>query len=118
MTRPTDIPADIAERAEILCGQYRHIEDDREFVARILMAVGQSPAPKRTGLTAQQSNVLNFVTGFQAERGYSPAYHEIARGVGIASKSGVHRLVHALIDRGALRMIPAGKRSLSTIEAA
>ena len=113
MTQPTSIPAEIYEQADILCDQFRSIDDDREFVARILMEVGQGaghPAP--LGLTEGQSSALAFVTGYQTAKGFAPSYREIADALGV-SKSGVHRLVHGLISRGALSMIPGGARSIA-----
>lgn len=115
MTRPSDIPEHIYERADILCDQFRHIEDDRELIARVLMEVDREPRIARVGLTPMQSSVLAFVDEFQTERGYSPAYREIAEGVGLASKSGVHRIVHDLVARGAVQLMPGHGRSVAVV---
>lgn len=110
-----EIPAEIYERAEILMDQFRHIEDDRELIARILMEIGKEPRIPRVGLTPIQSSVLAFVDEFQNARGYSPAYREIAEGVGLASKSGVHRIVHDLAARGAIQLMPGHGRSVAVV---
>ncbi|MHA6731775.1 LexA family protein [Devosia sp. A369] len=115
MTRPSDIPEEIYERADILCDQFRDISDDRELIARVLMEVGQGRQVPRVGLTPMQSSVLTFVDEFQSERGFAPAYHEIAEGVGLASKSGVHRIVHDLVSRGALQLMPGHGRSIAVV---
>lgn len=54
-------------------------------------------------LTVRQNDALTFIRTYQAETGYGPTYDEIAKGLGITAKSGVHRLIHGLVDRGALR---------------
>lgn len=112
---PNEIPPEIYERAEILMDQFRHIEDDRELIARVLMEEARTAVPSRLGLTPIQSNVLTFVDQFQAKHGYTPAYREIAKAVGLSSKSGVHRVVHDLVSRGAVQMKPGQSRSISIV---
>lgn len=67
----------------------------------------------RFGLTAQQQQLFDFV---QAEitggRG-APSYEEIADRLGFKSKSNVHRLVDAIIERGWLVKLPNRARSLA-----
>ena len=111
MTRPSDIPESVYEWAAIFCDDNINTPDI-DMVARAFMAgQGAVAVPTRVGLTPMQSSVLAFVEGFQEERGYAPAYREIAEGVGLASKSGVHRLVHDLVARGALQLMPGHCRS-------
>ena len=66
----------------------------------------------KLGVTRRQNAVLEFVTKYCAEHGYSPSYQEIAEAVGIASKSGVKRLVDGLVERGRLEMMPRRARSM------
>lgn len=55
------------------------------------------------GLTKRQKQVLDFIKDYITDSGgVGPSYQEIADGVGLTSKSSVHRVVHALIDRHAL----------------
>jgi hypothetical protein len=116
MTRPSDISEQVYERAAILMDELRHIEDDLEYTARVIMAVEAEQAKKRhAGLTPVQSKVLNFVDGFEAKHGHSPSYIEIMNACGLASKSGVHRLVHGLVARGALEAMPGRARSLVVV---
>jgi repressor LexA len=57
--------------------------------------------PWRYGLTPQQRAMLNFIVGFsEANGGVMPSFEEMAEHLGLASKSGVHRLVTALERRG------------------
>jgi SOS-response transcriptional repressor LexA len=66
----------------------------------------------RMGVTLKQKMVLEFVTKYCAKHGYSPSYQEIAEAVGIASKSGVKRLVDSLVERGRLEKLPRRARSV------
>lgn len=113
MMRPEDIDEKIWERADILRDQFQNIHDDTEFVARILMEVGQGANASRAGLTERQTEVLGFIEGFVAAHGYSPSYRNIADGCGLASKGRAHELVRQLIDRGAVASMPGRVRSLT-----
>jgi SOS-response transcriptional repressor LexA len=53
-------------------------------------------------MTAQQKRLLDFIAGEIARVGISPSYHEMMTHMGLRSKSGIHRLVQALIARGYL----------------
>lgn len=53
------------------------------------------------GLTNRQKATLTFVADYMAaHEGVSPSYDEIRNGLGLRSKSGVHRLITALAQRG------------------
>lgn len=54
------------------------------------------------GLTPKQKECLDFIRAYIEERGASPSYDEIKGGMGLRSKSGVHRMVHGLVERGHL----------------
>lgn len=64
-------------------------------------------------LTKKQAECLAFVSRTIQENGVAPSYQEIADELGLASKSGVHRLIEALIYRGHLVRAPNRARSLS-----
>ncbi|WP_108459170.1 LexA family protein [Devosia naphthalenivorans] len=116
MTRPADIPENIYERAEVLMDQFSNIEDDRELIARVLMAVGQG-ASTHVGVTHEQVKVLNFVRAFQAKHnGVSPTYDEIAQALG-RSKSNIHDFLHRMADRGIVRLATRA-RSITIIAGA
>ena len=70
----------------------------------------------RAGMTKRQSEALVFIRGYTAERGYSPSYQEIADALEMASKSGVHRIAHALMDRGLIELLPGRVRSIAIKE--
>lgn len=106
------IPADIYERAEILMDQFRHIEDDRELIARVLMEA----LPKANlGLTQPQQRALSFIADYIAKSGVSPSYSDIAAGLGHTSKGPVHSMIHQLVERGAIQIGSRRARSISII---
>jgi SOS-response transcriptional repressor LexA len=51
-----------------------------------------------------------------AESGSAPSYDEIGKAIGLASKSGVHRLVTGLEDRGMIRRIPGRARAIEIVD--
>lgn len=51
-------------------------------------------------LTKQQSQCLRYIEKTWAKHGFCPSYDEIKDELGLTSKSSVHRIVHALADRG------------------
>jgi len=70
-----------------------------------------------SGLTPRQLNLLRFVDGFIVERGYSPSFEEMRIGLGLASKSGVWRMVEALKRRGWVRRDFAYRRTIEVVRA-
>lgn len=70
------------------------------------------------GLTPRQLELLRFIRGYQlATGGVAPTLSECARGVGLKAKSGVHRLVSGLEERGVLRRLPNRERSIEALVA-
>ncbi|MCK1577852.1 hypothetical protein [Bradyrhizobium sp. 174] len=65
------------------------------------------------GLTERQAELVAFVRAQVKHRGIAPSYEEIREKMGLASKSGVCRLIDGLIERGALVRLPGKARSLS-----
>jgi DNA-binding MarR family transcriptional regulator len=110
-----DIPPEVYERAEILCDQFRHIEDDRELIARVLMEVATKPRP---GLTEGQARALSFIEQRSQEVEYlgvvSPSYREIAQGLSIAT-SKAHSLVNQLEERGYVTRLAHRPRSIAIV---
>lgn len=64
------------------------------------------------GLTRRQHELLEYVRKYVGIRGYSPSYLEMMDAIGLSSKSGVHRLVKSLRDRGHIATMPGIKRSI------
>ncbi len=68
------------------------------------------------GLTKRQEDVLKFIAGYVADRGYPPSYQEIADAFGIASKHGVVRHLEALIRKGYIEKTGTTARSIRIID--
>jgi len=67
------------------------------------------------GLTRMQSRALAFIERYVAENGISPTYDEIAAEIGLASKSGVNRLVTGLEQRGRVRKLAGKARGIEIV---
>lgn len=67
------------------------------------------------GVTPRQREALTFISAFIAQHGYSPSTEEIRAALGLKSKSGVHRLVHGLEERGEIRLLPNRTRSIAIV---
>lgn len=67
-------------------------------------------------LTRQMKDVLDYIDeATTSSGGVCPSYQEIGTAVGLKSKSNVSRVIHALVERGYLRRIPARHRALAVI---
>lgn len=117
MSRPSDITESAYEWADIFVDEHRHIEDDRELVARAYMLATQAPAPapKRGGLTAHQRDALGFIEAYIADSGASPSIEDVRQHFGLASKSAAHRVVGELVERGAITILPRKARSITIV---
>jgi len=65
------------------------------------------------GLTPAQADVLFYIKQCLEESTIAPSFDEIKDYLGLKSKSGVHRIVHALIERGHIHMMKDRKRSIA-----
>lgn len=67
------------------------------------------------GLTEVQAKALTFIRRRVAAGGVAPTYAEIAEALGIKSKSGAHRVVDELEERGHVRRLPRRRRALEVV---
>ena len=67
-------------------------------------------------MTEKQKKVLDFIQTFIKMKGFPPSYAEIAQGLGMRSKSNIHRHVHTLRENGLLQIKPHMVRSLKVID--
>lgn len=63
-------------------------------------------------LTAKQQQLLLFINDRLSSDGVSPSFDEMKDALGLKSKSGVHRLIKALEERGFIRRMPNRARAL------
>ena len=66
-------------------------------------------------LTRKQHELLGFIQARLEETGVSPSFEEMKDALDLKSKSGVHRLISALEERGFIRRLPNRARALEVI---
>ena len=67
-------------------------------------------------LTAKQHELLLFINQRLDETGISPSFEEMKEALDLKSKSGVHRLIGALEERGFIRRLVNRARALEVIK--
>ena len=67
-------------------------------------------------LTAKQKELLLYNHEQIKETGVSPSFDEMKEALDLASKSGIHRLITALEERGFLRRLPHRARALEVLK--
>ncbi|GGO89948.1 transcriptional repressor LexA [Stakelama pacifica] len=67
-------------------------------------------------LTRKQHELICFIADRLNETGVSPSFEEMKDALELKSKSGVHRLISALEERGFLRRLPNRARALEVIK--
>jgi repressor LexA len=66
-------------------------------------------------LTRKQSELLVYINERLSESGVSPSFEEMKDALALKSKSGVHRLITALEERGFIRRLPNRARALEIL---
>jgi repressor LexA len=67
-------------------------------------------------LTAKQHELLLFIHRRLEETGISPSFEEMKEALDLKSKSGVHRLISALEERGFIRRLANRARALEVVK--
>ncbi len=67
-------------------------------------------------LTKKQLELLLFIDGYVKRHGTAPSFEEMKQAVNLKSKSGIHRLVTALDERGFLRRLAHRARALEVVK--
>ena len=67
-------------------------------------------------LTKKQKNLLIFINEKLKRTGVSPSYDEMRMSLNLKSKSGIHRLISALEERGFIKRLPHKARALEVIK--
>ena len=67
-------------------------------------------------LTKKQKILLMFINKKLRSSGVSPSYEEMKHSLNLKSKSGIHRLITALEERGFIRRLPHKARALEVIK--
>ncbi len=66
-------------------------------------------------LTRKQYELLTYIDAHILEQGVSPSFDEMKDALGLKSKSGIHRLITALEERGFIRRLPYRARALEVL---
>ena len=66
-------------------------------------------------LTTKQHELLTFIHKKLVDSGVSPSFEEMKEALSLKSKSGVHRLISALEERGFIRRLPNRARALEIV---
>jgi repressor LexA len=67
-------------------------------------------------LTTKQKELLVFINGRLQETGVPPSFDEMKEALNLQSKSGVHRLIIALEERGFIRRLPHRARAIEIVK--
>lgn len=66
-------------------------------------------------LTRKQLELLRFIDGRLKEAGVPPSFDEMKDALDLRSKSGIHRLITALEERGFIRRLPNRARAIEVV---
>ena len=67
-------------------------------------------------LTYQQEKLLQFINNFQNKSNVTPSFDEMKDGLGLKSKSGIHRILSALEERGYIRKLNNRARAIEVLK--
>ena len=67
-------------------------------------------------LTKKQYQLITYIDQRLNETGISPSYDEMKDALNLKSKSGIHRLITALEERGFIRRLPHKARALEVLK--
>src|SRR5258708_16988872 len=67
-------------------------------------------------LTKKQYELLMFINRRLAQDGVSPSFEEMKDALGLKSKSGIHRLISGLEERGFIRRLAHRARALEVMK--
>ncbi len=66
-------------------------------------------------LTQRQLQLLHFISDFSRDNGVPPSFEEMRRALKLRSKSGIHRLISGLEERGYIRRLAYRARALEIL---
>jgi len=69
-----------------------------------------------TMLTFQQEKLLKFIIDYQKKNNVTPSFDEMKDGLDLKSKSGIHRIVSALEERGYIKKLNNRARAIEIIK--
>jgi repressor LexA len=115
---PLDVKR-IAAQQTRACGTGRErVEVVHSLSNCVQIRLTRSPPLWSTGtmLTAKQKDLLQFINQRLNESGVPPSFDEMKEALDLKSKSGIHRLITALEERGFIRRLPHRARALEIVK--
>lgn len=67
-------------------------------------------------MTERQTLVLEFIQTYIRMKGFAPSMQDIATGLGLKSRSNIHRVIHDLRRQGHLRLNPHKVRTVKVVD--
>ncbi|MEM6390251.1 MAG: repressor LexA, partial [Pseudomonadota bacterium] len=67
-------------------------------------------------LTKKQLDLLSFINARMQRDGVPPSFDEMKSALDLRSKSGIHRLITALEERGFIRRLPHRARAIEVLK--
>jgi DNA-binding MarR family transcriptional regulator len=78
----------------------------------------QANSHRVVGLTKRQHDLLAYIEHYAEEKGYPPSFDEMKDALDLRSKSGIHRMVTALEERGVIVRLQNRARAIEVVRAA
>lgn len=75
----------------------------------------RSLTEKTLGLTPKMKKMMDIIKKYIKTNGFSPSYEELKQLCGLRSKSGVHRYLHCLKERGYINFKYNMKRGIEVL---
>ena len=75
----------------------------------------KKPVKKFYGITIKQKKVLDIIKKYLKTNEHAPSYEELKQLCGLRSKSGVHRYLHCLRQRGYITFKDHMKRGIMVL---
>jgi len=83
------------------------------FCREIYRQIDDSRTPSGAGLTRRQRDLLVYLRRYIKTNGFAPSFDEMKDAIGLASKSGIHRMVLGLEERGYIARLPDRARAIT-----
>src|SRR5471030_2801573 len=80
------------------------------------VSIAETKGRDQTMLTRKQFELLRFIHERLKESGIPPSFDEMKDALDLRSKSGIHRLITALEERGFIRRLPNRARAIEVIK--
>lgn len=68
------------------------------------------------GLTGRMASLMACIEGYVEANGYGPSFDEMREAMGLRAKSGIHRMITALEERGYIQRLPHRARSIEVLK--